>query len=89
MNKLDKKQIPQFAALCVLSAGVFGYFVVKIVTPSPAAAGTRPHPATEAAQTGDLSSGGFGSKPGSAARFASMSARDHASFSESVEAMRA
>ena len=51
MNKLDKKQIPQFAALCVLSAGVFGYFVVKIVTPSPAAAGTRPHPATEAAQT--------------------------------------
>ena len=44
MNKLDKKQIPQFAALCVLSAGVFGYFVVKIVTPSPAAAGTRPQP---------------------------------------------
>ena len=42
MKKLDKKQIPQFAALCVLSAGVFGYFVVKIVTPSPAAAGTRP-----------------------------------------------
>lgn len=47
MNKLDKKQIPQFAALCVLSAGVFGYFVVKIVTPSPAAAGTRPHPVAE------------------------------------------
>lgn len=51
MNKLDKKQIPQFAALCVLSAGVFGYFVVKIVTPSPAAAGTRPHPVAEAAST--------------------------------------
>ena len=50
MNKLDKKQIPQFAALCVLSAGVFGYFVVKIVTPSPAAAGTRPHPAAGASQ---------------------------------------
>ena len=50
MNKLDKKQIPQFAALCVLSAGVFGYFVMKIVTPSPAAAGTRPHPAAEASQ---------------------------------------
>jgi len=49
MNKLDKKQIPQFAALCVLSAGVFGYFVVKIVTPSPAAAGTRPHPVAEPA----------------------------------------
>ncbi len=50
MNKLDKKQIPQFAALCVLSAGVFGYFVVKIVTPSPAAAGTRPRPASEVLQ---------------------------------------
>ena len=49
MNKLDKKQIPQFAALCVLSAGAFGYFVVKMVTPSPAAAGTRPHPVTGAA----------------------------------------
>ena len=45
MQKLDKKQIPQFAALCVLSAGVFGYFIVKIVVPSPAAAGTRPRPA--------------------------------------------
>lgn len=49
MNKLDKKQMPQFAALCVLSAGAFGYFVMKIVTPSPAAAGTRPHPVAEAA----------------------------------------
>ena len=48
MKNLDKKQIPQFAALCVISAGVFGYFVVKIATPSPAAAGTRPHPAAEA-----------------------------------------
>ena len=45
MQKLDKKQIPQFAALCVLSAGVFGYFIVKIVVPSPATAGTRPRPA--------------------------------------------
>ena len=42
MNKLEKKQIPQFAALCVLSAGLFGYFVVRLITPSPAAAGTRP-----------------------------------------------
>jgi hypothetical protein len=42
MKKLEKKQIPQFAALCVLSAGLFGYFVVRLVTPSPAAAGTRP-----------------------------------------------
>ena len=42
MKKLEKKQIPQFAALCLLSAGLFGYFVVRLVTPSPAAAGTRP-----------------------------------------------
>lgn len=56
MNKLDKKQIPQFAALCVLSAGVFGYFVMKIVTPSPAAAGTRPHPAAEASQAAPAAS---------------------------------
>lgn len=45
MKKLEQKQIPQFAALCILSAGVFGYFVVRLVTPSPAAAGTRPQPA--------------------------------------------
>ena len=56
MNKLDKKQIPQFAALCVLSAGAFGYFVVKMVTPSPAAAGTRPHPVTSAALIATASS---------------------------------
>ena len=42
MKKLEKKQIPQFAALCVLSAGLLGYFVVRLITPSPAAAGTRP-----------------------------------------------
>ena len=44
MKKLDKKQLPQFVALCIVSAGVFGYFVVRMVTPSPAAAGTRPQP---------------------------------------------
>jgi len=43
MKKLDKKQLPQFAALCVLTAGVFGYFVLRLITPSPAAASTRPH----------------------------------------------
>ena len=48
MKKLDKKQVPQFVALCILSAGVFGYFVVKIVTPSPAAAGTRSQPSAAA-----------------------------------------
>ncbi len=64
MNKLDKKQIPQFAALCVLSAGVFGYFVVKIVTPSPAAAGTRPHPVAEPAAAASTPSPASAKKAG-------------------------
>lgn len=42
MQKLDKKQLPQFVGLCVLSTGTFGYFGVRMVTPSPAAAATRP-----------------------------------------------
>ena len=49
MKKLDKKQIPQFVALCVLSSGVFGYFVMRMVTPSEAAASTAMHPATPVA----------------------------------------
>jgi hypothetical protein len=48
MKKLDKKQIPQFAALCVLSAGLFGYLVIHLVAPGPVSAGTRP-PAAPAA----------------------------------------
>ncbi len=42
MQKLDKKQIPQFVGLCVLSGGMFGYFALRMITPSPAAAATRP-----------------------------------------------
>ena len=49
MKKLEPKQVPQFAALCILSAGTFGYFVVRLVTPSPAAAGTHPPVTTAAA----------------------------------------
>lgn len=49
MKKLEPKQVPQFAALCILSAGTFGYFVVRLVTPSPAAAGTHPPVAMAAA----------------------------------------
>jgi hypothetical protein len=52
LKKLDKKQVPQFAALCVLSGGLFGYFVIRIVTPTSAAAGTRvaaPAPAVSGA----------------------------------------
>lgn len=45
MKKLDKKQIPQFVALCVLSSGVFGYFVMRMVTPSEAAASSASPPA--------------------------------------------
>ncbi len=41
MKQLDKKQMPQFAALCVLSAGVLGYLVVHLAVPGPASAGTR------------------------------------------------
>ncbi len=44
MKTLDKKQIPQFAALCVVTAGVFGYLVVHLVAPGTASAGTRPAP---------------------------------------------
>ena len=41
MKQLDKKQIPQFIALCVLTAGVSGYLVVRLVAPAPVSAGTR------------------------------------------------
>ena len=42
MKKLDKKQIPQFAALCVLTAGLSGYLVMHLVAPSRVSAQTRP-----------------------------------------------
>ncbi len=38
MKKLEPKQIPQFVALCVVSSGVFGYFVVRMVAPGSASA---------------------------------------------------
>ncbi len=49
MKKLDKKQIPQFVALCVLSSGVFGYFVIRMVTPSEASASTAVRQSTPVA----------------------------------------
>lgn len=49
MKKLEKKQIPQFVALCILSSGVFGYFVVRMVTPTVAAASVPAPPRTAAA----------------------------------------
>ena len=49
MKKLDKKQIPQFVALCVLSSGVFGYFVMRMVTPSEASASSAVRQATPVA----------------------------------------
>ena len=70
MKKLDKKQIPQFAALCILTAGVSGYLVVHLVAPGPASAGTRPAvPARPAA--GPTSAAGPSAKAGDAASAAS------------------
>ena len=75
MKKLDKKQIPQFAALCVLTSGLFGYVVLHLVAPGPVSAGTRPAAApTPAAGTkigdakiGDTKAGGAASTTGGAA----------------------
>ena len=38
MNKIDKKQLPQLIALIVLSVGVFGFFIFRMLAPTPAAA---------------------------------------------------
>jgi len=67
MKTLDKKQIPQFAVLCVVTAGVFGYLVVHLVAPGTASAGTRPaaapaHPALPVSAAGPASAA-----PGAAA----------------------
>ncbi len=76
MKKLEQKQIPQFAALCVLTAGVAGYGVMHLMTPGTASAGTRP--ATPAvtnalpAKPGDAKPGGTKlaeAKPGDPAAF--------------------
>lgn len=64
MKKLEKKQVPQFIALCILSSGVFGYFVVRLVTPTPAAAGTRPRPVQEAAKPGAVAAAPSAKKAG-------------------------
>lgn len=71
MKPIDKKQIPQFAALCIVTAGVFGYLVVHFVAPGPASAGTRPaaapaRPASPAPAAGQASAAAP-STPGAAA----------------------
>ncbi len=71
MKPIDKKHIPQFAALCVVTAGVFGYLVVHFVAPGPASAGTRPaaaplRPASPAPAAGQASAAAPGT-PGAAA----------------------
>ncbi len=63
LKKLDKKQVPQFAALCVLSGGLFGYFVIRIVTPTAAAAGTRVAVPTAAAATTAAATPATGTAP--------------------------
>lgn len=68
MKPLDKKQIPQFAALCVLTAGVAGYLVIHLAAPGPVSAGTRPTvpvPATPVPAA--PASPGTSTPPGSAA----------------------
>ncbi|BDI33001.1 hypothetical protein CCAX7_50520 [Capsulimonas corticalis] len=38
MNKIEKKQLPQLIALIALSVGVFGFFIYRMIAPTPAAA---------------------------------------------------
>jgi cytochrome c biogenesis protein CcmG/thiol:disulfide interchange protein DsbE len=58
MKPLDKKQIPQVVAMAVLAVLFFGYFAVKMIMPTPAAAGSQAPAAPAAAaaaapKTGD------------------------------------
>jgi len=77
LKKLDKKQVPQFAALCVLSGGLFGYFVIRMVTPTPAAAGTRVAVVpTAAAKLGAAVKPGIAVKPGATPAVAAALAPD-------------
>ncbi|MGI4791163.1 MAG: hypothetical protein ACRYFS_20230 [Janthinobacterium lividum] len=63
MKKLDKKQIPQFIALCVVTAGLAGYVVMHLVAPGPVAAGTRTA-AVPAAADPSAAAKPAGAKPG-------------------------
>lgn len=63
MKKLEQKQIPQFVALCILSSGVFGYFVMRMVTPSPASASSVVHPSAPATARTAAPSAGAASAP--------------------------
>ena len=68
MKKLDTKQLPQFIALGVLTAGVGGYAVYHFAAPSPVSADTRPAAATPApGKTGILKPGDGPAAPGSPA----------------------
>lgn len=49
--QMSPKEKAQAAALGVLSCGFFGYFAVKVASPSPAAAGSRPAAAAPAPST--------------------------------------
>lgn len=56
--KLDKKQLPQYIALGVLTAGVGGYTVVHFAAAGPASASTRPAPAPAATRIAAPAPGG-------------------------------
>lgn len=68
MKKLDKKQIPQFIALCVLAAGVAGYLVMHLVAaPARVSASTLPAAAPSAAPAVDAAAKPGAAKPAEAA----------------------
>ena len=60
--KLDKKQLPQFIALGVLTVGVSGYTVFHFVSAGPVSAGTRP--AAAPVSTRIAGAPGLAAKPG-------------------------
>ncbi len=68
MKKLDPKQLPQFIALGVLTAGVGGYTVYHFAAPSPVSADTRPAAAaTTPGKSGPVKPGASPAAPGSPA----------------------
>ena len=56
--KLDKKQLPQYIALGVLTAGVGGYTVYHFAAAGPVSASTRPAAAPVSARTAAAAPGG-------------------------------
>lgn len=60
MKPLAKNQVPQVVVLGLLCAAIFGYFIFKMVVPTPAAAGVRTAPAATVAKAATPASGNTG-----------------------------